>query len=110
MGANKRYAAYYDGLMGQKLLDQTIREVGKPETLTEVEKALDRYALTRPPKPIPAKAWVRYAGVAYLVDVEIVAWTERVAAIRWPGPEGSQEQRAWVWSSAVDVRAGPRGR
>jgi hypothetical protein len=104
VGSNKRYAAYYDRHRGDRLLEQAMRE-GTPETLTDVEKALHRDPLTRPPKPVPATAWVRYAGTAYLVDVELVAWTERVAAIRWTGPDGHPEHRAWVWASAVTPRA-----
>jgi hypothetical protein len=104
VGSNKRYAAHYDALMGRRLLEQDMRGGAQPESLTDVEKALDRYALTRPPRPVPAQAWVRYGGHAHLIEVELVAWTERVAAIRWPGPDGGPEHRAWVWASAVEVR------
>ena len=76
---------------------------GQPETLSDLEKALDRDPLTRPPKPRPARAWVRYGNQAIQIDVQVVAWTDRVAAIRWLGPDDS-EHHAWVWASAVKVR------
>lgn len=45
--------------------------------------------MTRTPKPYPARAWIRYGDQSIEIDVEVVAWTERAVAIRWPGPEAA---------------------
>lgn len=102
MGTSKRYAHVVDAQMNARILEAVMR-TGLPETLSEPEKRLDVDALTRPPQPRPARAWVRYGEQAVEIDVELVAWTDRVAAVRWPGPDEA-EHRAWVWASAVTVR------
>ena len=101
MSTSKRYAHVIDAQMNARIL-QGIMQTGEPETLSELEKALDRDPLTRPPKPRPARAWVRYGRQAVQIDVELVAWTDRVAAIKWPGPDDT-DHRAWVWASAVEI-------
>ena len=74
---------------------------GAPETLTDRELELDVQPLTRTPVPMGARAWVRYAGIAIKLDVEVVAWTPRAVALRWTTSAGEQH-RAWVWASAVE--------
>lgn len=101
MGTSKRYAHVIDAQMNARIL-QGIMQTGEPETLSDLEKGLDRDPLTRPPNPRPARAWVRYGQQAVQIDVELMAWTDRVAAIRWPGPENT-EHHAWVWASAVEI-------
>ena len=85
--------------MGARV-DETVMR-GEPFTLIERELELDLLPLTRTPVAIPAKAWVRYGGIAVKLDVEVVAWTSRAVAIRWKTPTGDAH-RAWVWASAVE--------
>ena len=99
MGTDKRYAHVIDAKMDARIL-QGVMRTAEPESLSDAEKGLDRDPLTRPPQPRLAKAWVRYGSQAVQIDVELVAWTDRVAAIRWPGPD-NVEHHAWVWASAV---------
>jgi hypothetical protein len=106
MGTSKRYAQHYDGLMDARIADGVMRS-GEPDTLDARELEFDNESMTRTPKPRPARAWVRYGDQSIEVDVEVVAWTERAIAIRWPGPEGS-EHHAWVWGGAVGQRRAPR--
>ena len=101
MGTNNRYAHVIDAKMDARIL-QSIMRTAEPESLSDEEKALDRDPLTRPPQPRPARAWVRYGSQAVQIDVELVAWTDRVAAIKWPGPD-KVEHRAWAWASAVTM-------
>jgi len=74
---------------------------GSPETHSDQELELDVQPLTKTPVSAPARAWVRYSGVAMTLDVEVVAWTPRAVAVRWKTPAG-EEHRAWVWASAVE--------
>jgi hypothetical protein len=93
------YAAQSDGRMNVLVDEMTMR--GAPETLSGRELELDVQPLTKTPVPVPARAWVRYAGMATKLDVEVVAWTPRAVAVRWKTPAG-EEHRAWVWASAVE--------
>jgi hypothetical protein len=102
MGTNRRYADRIDQQLSERVIEMAMREHA-PTSLTDRELELSEVALTKPPKPRPARAWVRYGGTALLVDVEVVAWTEYVVAVRWTTPSG-REDRAWVWSSAVRPR------
>ena len=74
---------------------------GNPSASPPLELQLDVYPLTRTPRPERVIAWVRYPAAALQVEAEVVAWTPRAVAIRWPGPDGV-EQKVWVWASAVD--------
>jgi len=85
--------------MNVRVDEMTMR--GTPETLSEEELELDVHPLTKTPVAVSARAWVRYAGMATKLDVEVVAWTPRAMAIRWKTPAG-EEHRAWVWASAVE--------
>ncbi len=99
MGTSKRYAHGIDAQMDRRVLDGIMR-TGTPETLTEAELQLDQMPLTKHPRPRPARAWVRYGEHSLEIDVEVVAWTDRAVAVRWPGPDG-MEHRACVWVGAV---------
>lgn len=101
MGTSKRYAAAVDAAMDHRILQRTM--TGEPETLLPTELELDTEPLTRPPKPRPVRAWVRYDGTPISVDAEAVAWTARAVAIRWRSPSG-EPHRAWVWVSAIRPR------
>jgi hypothetical protein len=85
--------------MNVRVDEMTMR--GTPETLSGRELELDVQPLTKTPVPVPARAWVRYAGIATKLDVEVVAWTPRAVAVRWKTPAG-EEHRAWVWASVVE--------
>jgi hypothetical protein len=56
------YAAQSDGRMNVRVDKTTMR--GTPATLTNQEFELDVQPLTQTPIPVPARAWVRYTGVA----------------------------------------------
>jgi len=85
--------------MNVRVDEMTMR--GTPETLSEQELELDVHPLTKTPVAVSARAWVRYAGMATKLDVEVVAWTPRAVAVTWKTPAG-EEHRAWVWASAVE--------
>ena len=102
MGTNKRYAASLDRRADQRDLER-LAAATKPASLKTVELELDREPLTRPPAPLPVRAWVRYGDRPFRVDAELIQWTERACAISWH-IEGVGEQKAWVWSSAVRPR------
>ena len=74
-----------------------------PVSLSTEVLRLDSDPLTRPPSALPIRVWVRYRDTDLEVDGEVVAWTDRVAAVRWPIGDG-KVHRAWVWSSAVTRR------
>jgi hypothetical protein len=83
--------------------DEELRKavmLGTPATLTREEQELDVYPLTKPPKPRPVTAWVRYEMTPMKVQAHAVAWTSQAVAIEWTTPSGATH-RAWVWSSAV---------
>lgn len=102
MGTSKRYAAAVDRQMDRRILERVMREHGEPETLTSAELGLDQLPLTRPPRALRARAWIRYAGEPHRLEVELGAWTDRVAAVRWPGSDDTVH-RAWIWATAVEV-------
>ena len=102
MGTNKRYAHHYDQVMDNKIAEGIMR-TGEPDTLDAKQLALDRNPITRTPAPYPARAWVKYGDHAMEIDVEVVAWTDRAVAIRWPGPDAA-EHHCWVWAGAVGQR------
>jgi len=103
MGTSKRYAHSIDARMDARVADGIMR-TGAPDTLDPKQLGLDDEPMTRTPRPQPARAWVRYGEQSIEIDVEVVAWTERAVAIKWPGPDGA-EHHAWVWAGAVARRA-----
>jgi hypothetical protein len=98
VGTNKRFAAFYDREWVEKNNAKVMAE-GQPLSLTDIELELHEQPLTKPPKPIDGKAWVRYGNEAIRIEVSIVAWTPYAVAVKWKTPTG--EHHAWVWSSAV---------
>lgn len=100
IGTNKRYAEHIDARMTERINADVMRD-HTPDGLSDNELELNRYPLTRTPKPITARAWVHYDGVPLRVQVEVVAWTPKACAIRWTTPAG-REEKIWVWASAVD--------
>ena len=109
MGTAKRYADKVDRQMNASII-RRIMESGEPQTLGREELALDRLPLTKPPRPLPVRAWVRYPDGPLEVDAEAVAWTSRAVAVRWLA--GEVAHKAWVWSSAVsdnDEKSRPPG-
>lgn len=99
MGTSRRYADAVDRQMDARILQRVMQE-NAPHTLTARELELDREPLTRTPAARKARAWVRYADTAALLDVEAVEWTEHAVHVRWVTPAGDRHH-AWVWASAV---------
>jgi len=100
LGTNKRYAAHYDKLRDQKVVEMIMRDGGTPDTLGEAELELHSEAVVRPSVALKVRAWVRYGTVPVKVEAEAVAWTAFAVAIRWRGP-GEEIHKAWVWAAAV---------
>lgn len=100
MGSNKRYAEHIDARMSATI-DARIMAEHTPDGLSDMELELDRYPLTRPPKPVPVRAWVHYDGIPLRLAVEMVAWTPKAVAIRWTTPQG-REDKIWAWASSCD--------
>jgi len=100
VGTNKRYADAVDRHMDARVVEKIMRSVA-PLSLSDEELQLDRYPLTRDPRPSTVLAWIRYPAAAVQVEALAVAWTPRAVAVKWPRPDAS-EHRAWVWASAVD--------
>lgn len=60
MGTNKRYAAHYDRLMDERVLQRIASEFPL-QTLTDRELRRDTLPVTRDPQPKPCRAWVRFS-------------------------------------------------
>ena len=75
------------------------------QSLTEKELRLDVTPVTIYPKPIPAKAWVRFAALPHHVDCWIHRTTADAAAISFKIRD--KTFRCWVWGNAVTVPAEP---
>ncbi len=99
MGSNKRYAAHYDRLMDQRILERIARQDGPLQSLTREELELEREPFTRDPQPKPVRAWVRFGETAVTVHAEVCSWTPHAVAIRFT--IAGREFKTWVWSSAV---------
>jgi len=99
MGTSKRYAEHYTRQMDESI-GRRIMASGQPQSLGPQELALETTPLTRAPKPLQVRAWVRYPDGPIQVDAEAVAWTARAVAVRWKA--GDIVHKAWVWSSAVN--------
>jgi hypothetical protein len=75
---------------------------GDPESLTDAELQLDVYPIRRLETPRSGRAWVRYPAGPLHLAVDVVAWTDVAAAVRWVGPR-KVEHHAWVWGSAIQM-------
>lgn len=84
--------------MDDRILERLAKS-GPLETLTASELALHRLPMTKDPQPAMVEAWVRFGGTPARVLAEACAWTERAVAIRFR--VAGEEQRCWVWRSAV---------
>ena len=104
MGSNRRYAAYYDRLMDDRILAK-IAGSGQLQTLTDAELELDKEPFTRDPRPRPVKAWVRFGSTPAFVDAEACSWTSNAIAIRFT--IAGKGYRTWVWASAVRYPSPP---
>jgi len=99
VGTSKRYAAHYDRMMNDRILENAMRG-HEPTSLTPPELELDVLPLTRTPQPEVVRAWVRYGATAVKIEGRAVAWTPRAVAVEWDAPGGVH--RAWLWASAVE--------
>jgi hypothetical protein len=104
MSTSKPYAHAIDARMDARVAEGIMR-TGDPDTLDAKQLDLDHEPLTKTPHARAARAWARYGEHSIEIDVEVVAWTERAIAVRWPGPDG-MEHRAWLWAGAVRQRQG----
>jgi hypothetical protein len=98
VGTNRRYAVQIDRRMDERILERLAKS-GPLETLTASELALHRLPMTKDPQPATVEAWVRFGGTPARVLAEACAWTDRAVAIRFR--VAGEEQRCWVWRSAV---------
>lgn len=98
MGSNRRYAAYFDRQMDNKIL-QRIAEENPLQSLTSEELQQDTLPITRDPQPKPCKAWVRFGPHAMRVDAVVVVWNDIACGVSFT--VGEKELRCWVWANAV---------
>jgi hypothetical protein len=94
MGTNKRYAAAVDRQMDTRILERIAAEAGPLQSLSKDELRLDTEPVTVPPRPKPAKAWVRFGATPALVNAKVCRWTADACAIRFR--VGDTEMKAWV--------------
>ncbi|MFE1665278.1 hypothetical protein [Microbacterium sp. P02] len=99
MGTSRRYAAHYDRLMDDRIVQRVAETSGPLQCLRKEELELDHEAFTRDPQPKPVRAWVRFGETPLLVDAEACSWTAHAVAIRFT--IAGREFKTWVWSSAV---------
>ncbi|MCK6065742.1 MULTISPECIES: hypothetical protein [Microbacterium] len=99
MGTNRRYAAHFDRLMDERIIQRVADTAGPLQTLSSEELELEREPFTRDPQPKPVRAWVRFGDTPVLVDAEACSWTRHAAAIRFT--VAGREYKTWVWASAV---------
>lgn len=71
------------------------------QSLTEKELQLDVAPVTIYPKPIRAKAWVRFGAIPSHVDCWIQRSTADAAGISFKIRD--QTFRCWVWGNAVAI-------
>lgn len=71
------------------------------QSLSDRELQLDVAPLTIHPKPIRAKAWVRFGSIPMHVDCQIVRTTQAAAGISFTIRD--KTFRCWVWGNAVTV-------
>ena len=98
MGTNKRYAAHYDRLMDERVLQRVASEFPL-QTLTDRELRRDSLPVTRDPQPKPCRAWVRFGPHAFHVDAVVAVWNDLACGIEFS--VGDQRMRCWVWANAV---------
>lgn len=99
MGSNKRYAEHYDKLMNKRITELAIKPT--PISLSDAELDVGADPVVRPPRPVPARGWVRYHEAPIRIEGRVIAWTSRAVEIEWETAAGDTMQ-AWVWASAVE--------
>lgn len=85
-------------------IDRMMMRDHPPQSLTPAELDLEHEPITKPPRALPCRAWVRYGTNAVQVEGLVTAWTPRAVAVKWTTPDKA-EHRAWLWASAVTVAA-----
>lgn len=83
-------------------IDRMMMRDHQPQSLTPAELDLEHEPITKPPRALPCKAWVRYGSDSILVDGVVTAWTSRAIAVQWKTPDGVVH-RAWLWAPAVTI-------
>lgn len=71
------------------------------QTLTEKELDLDVTPVTIYPKPVRAKAWVRFGAIPHHTECWIHRTTTNAAGISFTIRD--KTFRCWVWGNAVSV-------
>lgn len=104
MGTSKRYAAHFDRLGDDRILQRLAAE-NALQTLTDKEMQTDKLPVTRDPQPKPCKAWVRFGSHAIQVDAVVVVWNDLACGIQFD--VGEKQMRCWVWANAVRPISSP---
>lgn len=71
------------------------------QSLSEKELQLDETPITSYPRPVPAKAWVRFGSIPVHMDCWIHRTTSSAAGISFRIRD--KTFRCWVWGNAVSV-------
>lgn len=98
MGTSVRYAAHFDRLMDERILQRIASEFPL-QTLSEKERRSDELPVTRDPRPKACKAWVRFGPHPMLVDAVVVTWTDVACGVEFRVAD--KDHRCWVWANAV---------
>lgn len=98
MGTSKRYAAFYDRLMDDRILQRMADEFPL-QSLTDAELQRDILPITRDPQPKPCVAWVRFGPHSVCVRGVVVVWNDVACGIEFKA--GEKKLRCWVWAGAV---------
>ncbi len=98
MGTSVRYAAHFDRLMDERILQRIASEFPL-QTLSEKERQVGELPVTRDPQPKACKVWVRFGPHPMLVDAVVVVWTDVACGVQFR--VGDKEHRCWVWANAV---------
>lgn len=105
MGSNKRYAAYYDRLTDERIIETFVAKAGPLQSLTPEEIEADRLPMTIYPeghRP-KVKAWVRFGPKHTRVDAEIARSNDLAAGIQFTVRE--KVYQCWVWGNAVTLES-----
>ena len=103
MGSNVRYAAHYDRLQEERILESFTMRHGPLQSLSEDELELDRIPMTVYPeghRP-KVKAWVRFGPKQARVDAVLARSTSKAAGVEFE--IRGKTYQCWVWGNAVEV-------
>lgn len=98
MGSNRRYADSIERRSYARMLARAAA-AAPLQSLTRAEVEVDSELMTRTPRPLAARAWVRFGAEPYRVECQVHAWTRWAAEIEFL--VGEKPTRAWVWRGAV---------